>query len=376
MDFRRGLPVVAAGLGLIGCGVTGALAWQAGMWGLLTGAALVALWLCALIRWAAVRLNEIPQPFAAAPGDADADAMVLRVLLDAAPTPLVGIENAAARALNFAARRLFATDDRILPVPAGLVDPAVAYLRHEGRGWRIDRVAMLDDRSVAALIDIEQEERAAEARAAADLIQVLGHELLNGLAPIVSLAESGAAAIERSDIDHDLLGEILGTLARRAEGLQRFTEAYRALARLPEPTRRPVRLREMADDLARLFAGRWPLVALSVEVDDGDWPLDRDQVTQAVWALLQNAAEAATGASIANVTLRMNIAGDEMAIEVEDSGIGVPGDSATRIFRPFYTTKPHGTGVGLSLARHIAHAHGGTLTLHSGLATLFRLTLP
>ncbi len=373
MGFRSGLPVVAASIALVACGIVGTVAWRGGLWASLTGAVLVALWLCILNRWAVVRPRHAALPAAVAAGDAEA--MVLRVLLDAAPTPLVRIEGDTARALNRTARRLFATDDAILPVPAGLGDAAVNHMRHEGRGWRIDRVALADGRSVAALIDIEQEERVAEARATAELIQVLGHELLNGLAPIASLAESGAAAIERRDVDPDLLREILGTLARRAEGLQRFTEAYRALARLPEPTLLPVSMRAMADDLARLFRGRWPGIMLSVEADDIAWTIDRDQVSQALWAILQNAAEAVDATPDAWVALRMRATDTGLAIEVEDNGPGIAPDSAARIFRPFHTTKPEGTGIGLSLARQIALAHGGTLTLEPGTGACFRLML-
>jgi signal transduction histidine kinase len=373
MGFRRGLSPVAASLGLVICGVAGAVAWRNGLWGLLTGAMVAALWLAALNAWAAIRPRAVTPP--ATVTRADADARAVRLLLDAAPTPLVGIEGTTARTLNRAARRLFATDDRILPPPAALTDPVAARLHHEGRGWRIDRVLVTDGRSVAALIDIEQEERVAEARASADMIQVLGHELLNGLAPIVSLAESGAAAVARPELDSHLLREILGTLARRAEGLQRFTEAYRALARLPEPSRQAVRLGALAEDLARLFAGRWPDASLTIAVEPAlDWSLDRDQIGQALWALLQNAVEAADGG--ARVALRMHGSGVDLAIEVEDHGPGVPPEAAARIFRPFHTSKPEGTGIGLSLARQIALAHGGTLTLGAGRPTLFRMTLP
>jgi signal transduction histidine kinase len=375
MGSRRGWSAIGTGLGLVACGIAGAIAWQGGLWGLLTGAALVSVWLGGLNWWAVVRPRGGALPVVTT--RSDADAMVLRTLLDAAPTPLVGIERGTARALNRAARRLFATDDRLLPVPVELADPAATHLTHEGRSWRVDRVAVAGGGSVAALIDIEQEERAAEARATADLIQVLGHELLNGLSPIVSLAESGAAAVERPQIDVDLLREILGTLARRAEGLQRFTEAYRALARLPAPTRTPVRLREMVDDLARLFAGRWPAATLSVAMaDDLCWPLDRDQLDQAIWALLQNAAEATAPATEPQVALRIHVTDAGLAIDIEDDGPGVPPDAAARIFRPFHTTKPDGTGIGLSLARQIALAHGGTLTLRSGSPTTFRLAIP
>ena len=373
MGSRHALPVIAAAIVLVACGVAGAMAWSERLWGLLTGAALVAIWLAALLWSAVARPSEAVQPSTAG---VDADAMVLRTLLDAAPTPMLGIDGGAVRALNRAARRLFATDDRILPPPAGLTDPGMSRLRHEGRSWRIDRVAVANGGTVAALVDVEQEERTAEARVGAEMIQVLGHELLNGLAPIVSLAESGAMAVAQPRVDLELLGEILGTLARRAEGLQRFTEAYRALARLPEPTRRTVRLAELADDLARLFSGCWPMVALAVDARDASWPFDRDQICQAVWALLQNAAEAAVATPDPRVTLRMRADATGLSIEVEDNGAGVSAEAATRIFRPFHTTKPDGTGIGLSLARQIALGHGGTLTLTPGATTLFRLVLP
>ena len=375
MVSRRGPSPIALSLGLVVAGIVAALAWRQGTWGLGAGAALVALWLAALNWWLVARPRNVVRPDPARTDDADG--LVLRLLLDAAPTPLLAIDATAARALNRAARRLFATDDRILPVPPALTDATATHLRHEGRGWRIDRVRVANGQDVAALIDIEQEERAAEARASAEMIQVLGHELLNGLAPIASLAESGAVAVARPEVDVALLREILDTLARRAEGLQRFTEAYRAIARLPEPTRRAVPVGELADDLARLFATRWPAVALSVTADADAWTLDRDQIVQAVWALLQNAAEAATAAHAAGALVALRITADDtLAIEIEDNGAGVPADAVARIFRPFHTTKADGTGVGLSLARQIALAHGGTLTLASDAPTRFRLTIP
>jgi signal transduction histidine kinase len=365
MGFRRGLRAIFLAIGLVACGVAASVAWYEGYWGLLTGAALIATWLGALNLAMVVRARPIADPVTVAQ-----DTVAPRLLLDAAPTPMLAIERGSVRVLNRAARHLFASDDRILPAP----DLEGSHLRYEGRSWRIDRVA-LGDRTVVALIDIEQEERAAEARASAELIQVLGHELLNGLAPIASLAESGLASVDAAD--PALLREILATLARRAEGLQRFAEAYRALARLPDPALRLVEVRPMLDDLARLFAGRWPDMVLTVEVADGPpWALDRDQISQALWALLQNAAEATAGQGDGRVTLTVSYIGAGLTIAVSDTGPGVPAATATHIFRPFHTTKPDGTGIGLSLARQIAHAHGGTLTLGTDTVTSFLLSLP
>lgn len=375
MAYR--LRAVLSGIGLVVCGVVASEAWHRGLWGTLTGAVLIAVWIVLLRGWSLGR-DSTPAVGTAPPASAGIGSH--RLLLDAAPTPMLGVEGNAARALNRAARRLFATDDKVLPLPSALADPAVSRFRHEGRSWRIDRVLLPDEsRTVVTLIDIEQEERAAEARATAELIQVLGHELLNGLAPVASLAESGLAVVESPSMDRDLLREILGTLTRHAEGLQRFVEAYRALARLPAPCLRPVPVSQLVEDITRLFVVRWPQVTLSADAGHGrPWPMDRDQINQALWALIQNAAEASNADRGVEARVEMAVHADDagLVFEVRDNGHGVAPESEDAIFRPFHTTKPDGTGVGLSLARQIAHAHGGTLALHGGEWTTFRLFLP
>lgn len=370
---ERGWRASALGGGLIASGLICTHAWNNGLWGLFAGAFLLALWMLALAWWNAA------QPPLRAPegkdGGIDEETTVHRLLLDAAPTPLLAIEPDAVRVLNRAARAIFGADHRIVPAPAALLDPSAKTLRHEGRLWRIDRVETSLHLTVAALIDVEHEELAAEVRASADLIEILGHELLNGLSPIVSLAESAQMAAARKPLDAELLKEILGPLARRAEGLERFATNYRALARLPEPRLAEVLLAEFVEDIARLFAERWS-ATLAIEYDAGDrWIMDRDQMHQAVWALLNNAAEAADAQGGTQVGLTAWIRQDRLTITVTDSGPGVRPESAALIFRPFHTTKPDGSGIGLSLARQIARAHGGSLELVGSAPTTFRIEI-
>jgi signal transduction histidine kinase len=134
---------------------------------------------------------------------------------------------------------------------------------------------------------------------------------------------------------------------------------------------------EFAEDLSRAFTERWPAIKLIMDVS-GElvWTMDRDQMSQAVWALLHNAAEAACREDEPLVGLTMARDGEKLAIVITDSGPGMPPESAALIFRPFHTTKPEGTGIGLSLAMQIARAHGGTLDLTGADPTVFRLSLP
>lgn len=362
----RSLTTIASGLGLaIGGGLL-VLAWQAGLWASTAGALLVVLWIVAASGWAAMHRPAAKAAISAEP----LDPFSVRLLLDQIPVPLVRVDAGDARAINRAARTLFATDERILPVPPALADPAARNLRHEGLGLRIDAIEGRRGDRLLALIDVGAEERAAQDRAADEMIDILGHELLNGLSPIVSLADS---AITAAAAGHPSLPEILATLARRIEGLEGFTRGYRDLARLPPPVRVPVSLAELGDDLARLFAARFgPGVMLTCAIQDGAMAdMDRDQLTQAVWALLQNGAEAA--GDYGSVTLTITLAPTTLTILVGDSGPGVAPDARTRIFRPFHTSKPNGSGIGLTLARRIARAHGGDVTLDNGHTTRFRL---
>ncbi|MHA6723944.1 sensor histidine kinase [Sphingomonas sp. RS2018] len=371
---RHAVSQMVSGIALTGAGAAMIVAWRAGLWGTLAGALLVTAWLIGLGCWTALRAPLADDP-APAP-DRLPDAALLRAVLDQIPIPLLRRDAGGARALNRAARALFATDDRILPVPDALADDTARHLRHEGRRFRIDRVDAARGPALAVLIDIDAEERAAQSRADDEMIDILGHELLNGLSPVVSLADSAVVAAERID---PKLPAILATLARRIEGLERFTQAYRALARLPEPVPAPIALGEMIEDLARLFAHRFgdrPTLATAVSGAPVA-AVDRDQMTQAIWALLQNAGEAATtGDTPPQVTLLLTADGDGLTIDVADSGPGVAAPDRTRIFRPFHTTKPDGSGIGLSLARRIARAHGGDLTLLSETPTTFRMRVP
>lgn len=373
---------------VFGCGAVAILAWRAtlpanALLFAITGAA-AALWLAG--RTAGPDPTDKPEPEPPADNlERERARRTLQAFLDQAPTPLVTWRRGeAANAVNRAARRLFRTDDVLTGPASELVAAALEGSADARRTVRLtaDGVARTYAISVAdvvgaggalrlaALTDIEAEIQAAEAAALRELLQVLSHELMNSLTPLSSLAQSAAEALadERPE-DLPVVRKSVEVIARRAEGLHRFVEAYRRLARLPAPAPRRVSMAALLDEAGQLFETRWAPLGVRLDVTppkpDILIRIDPDLTAQALLGLLTNAAEAAlTGAGAPPlVRLSAHASGEGAAITVEDNGPGVSADQMMEVFRPFFTTKPDGAGIGLSLARQAIVSQGGQLLL-------------
>ena len=251
---------------------------------------------------------------------------------------------------------LLATED------GGLV--LLSHNRQQSDRWVVKRsyfrlrgvqhtLLMLSDVSKA----LREEERQAWER----LIRVLGHEINNSLTPIKSIAGSLRARLASTDSSADF-ERGLAVIENRAESLNRFLQAYRQLMRLPAPQPQPISLAALIDRVVHLEA-RLPVTVLRSR--DLVIHVDADQIEQALINLVRNAVEAALTPEAADVSpcveLQWTTIGDEVAILVLDSGLGLT--NAANLCIPFYTTKPEGTGVGLVLAQQIADAHSGCVRL-------------
>ncbi|MGH8125864.1 MAG: sensor histidine kinase [Rhodanobacteraceae bacterium] len=186
------------------------------------------------------------------------------------------------------------------------------------------------------------------------VIRVISHELNNSLAPISSLAHSGAELARRNDLTR--LPRVFEGIGERVRHLHSFTAGYASFAKLPQPNPVPVEWSAFLDALKLHCEFR--LVG-DVPADPGRF--DATQIEQVLINLIKNAAEAEGEPD--EVTLSIRQAQQNWRIEVADRGPGMSDTVLAQALLPFYSTKRSGTGLGLALAREIVEAHGGRIAL-------------
>lgn len=190
------------------------------------------------------------------------------------------------------------------------------------------------------------------------LFRVMTHEIMNTVAPIASLSD---ALTQADDVD---MKAGLETISASSKDLIRFVESYRNLSQVAPPMRQAVMVDEMMHRVLSLnmakVAEQGASLLYQANTPDLLIYADEGQLMQVFNNLIKNAVQA--GATVIRITADLN-RDDQTVIRVTNNGKAIPLRQIEDIFLPFYTTKPNGTGIGLSLSRQIMLRHNGDLRL-------------
>ena len=241
--------------------------------------------------------------------------------------------------------------------------------------------------TLVSIQNIQSELEEKEMEAWQNLIRVLTHEIMNSVTPISSLASTVNELLEkpksRSEITPEYISDMRGavlTIQKRSEGLLHFVDAYRSLTRIPRPNFKIFHVTELFSGVEQLLRASFKekTIGLNVRIAPESLELtaDPEMIEQVLINLLLNAIQALHGKSDAKIELTSRL--DErgrVIIQVADNGPGIIPEVLDKIFIPFFTTKPEGSGIGLSLSRQIMRLHRGTITARSepNVATIFTL---
>lgn len=227
---------------------------------------------------------------------------------------------------------------------------------------------------IVAFNDISSDIAENEELAWARLIRVLTHEIVNTITPISSLSDmlsQDIAAAQLSpdepayrQLDMQELASGLQTISTSAKGVIKFVNTYRNLTKVPVPVKTAFYLRDLVDRVLQLTAKQVAEVGAEcsfVELtEDILLYADENQIAQILVNLVTNALQAE--ATKITITAMIDEA-DAVIIDVTNNGLAITPESQKQIFIPFFSTKPEGSGIGLSLSRQIMRQHNGTIHL-------------
>jgi two-component system, NtrC family, nitrogen regulation sensor histidine kinase NtrY len=309
--------------------------------------------------------------------------LMLDTVIQTSPLALV-LTNANARIVfsNIAARQLLGGGRKlegldfgaVLKEAPGPLRDAIAggtdtlFTIQEGAEANVFHVAQrrfvlnAQEHRLVLLKQLTRELAAQEVAVWKKVIRVIAHELNNSLAPISSLANSGLMLTRASaEAEHDRqdaarLERVFSTIAGRAAHLATFIDGYARFAKLPKPRLVDIDWKTFITRLEGSMSFR-----LTSAVPPGRARFDATQLEQVMINLLKNAAE--SGSPPEAIELSLRAAGDGWMLEVADRGTGLSDDTLRDALIPFYSTKPSGTGLGLTLCREIVDAHAGRLSI-------------
>jgi nitrogen fixation/metabolism regulation signal transduction histidine kinase len=231
------------------------------------------------------------------------------------------------------------------------------------RGTRLPSGA--DTGYVVVFDDVTHLLQAQRDAAWAEVARRLAHEIKNPLTPIQLSAERVELKLapKLAPSDAEMLSRSTRTIVTQVTALKHMVDAFSQYARTPEPSMREIDLNALVRETLTLYESAAALMKLELADDLPPIVGDVAQLRQVVHNLLQNAQDALADVAQPRITIRSECSANTVCFSISDNGTGFPENLMKRVFEPYVTTKPRGTGLGLVIVKKIVEEHGGEVSL-------------
>jgi signal transduction histidine kinase len=199
------------------------------------------------------------------------------------------------------------------------------------------------------------------------ILRIITHEIRNTIAPINSLSANMLQNIEKGkSMEGTVVYENISVIHSQTDNIIQFLNQYHQLTHLPTPARQPIHAGQLIQKIM-LLLGNEPNVNLIKIIVSEQMTINADPglLTLALINVVRNALQAVNGINHGNIEIVVSSPNGQPFITVTDNGSGITPDRMEDIFMPFYSTKQHGSGIGLCLSRQIMRLHGGDLIVSS-----------
>jgi nitrogen fixation/metabolism regulation signal transduction histidine kinase len=237
---------------------------------------------------------------------------------------------------------------------------------------RLKQVRIFDESyKLFSLQNIQEELHKNESDSWQKIIRVLTHEIMNAVAPMLSLSKSLQKRIQSENSKEAVkVLDGLRMIETTGKGLMEFIEEYRRLSQLPLPKREKMKVKDALEGILLLFddEAREKKIQITVEIEVPELEIfaDLHQFEMILLNLLRNSFDSFSDArQDKGVTIRALRSERAVLVKVEDNGSGIAEELLDQVFVPFFSTKEKGSGIGLSLARQIMNNHEGSIQLES-----------
>ncbi|MBR8764750.1 sensor histidine kinase [Porphyromonas levii] len=239
------------------------------------------------------------------------------------------------------------------------------FYRTDGSIFKVSHAAFVDrgfKRSFYLIEHLTEEVRRAERKAYEKVIRMMAHEVNNSVAGITSILDTSTQILRDEEPE---LAEALGVCLERCYSMSNFVSRFADVVKVPKVERKLIDLNQLLRDQQSLFESLCGAKQITIEYqldpEVGELLLDAPLMEQVIINIVKNAIESIP----AEGRVLICTSAQERVLEVIDNGVGIPKEVETKLFSPFFSTKPQGQGIGLLFIQEVLIQHGFSYSLRT-----------